>query len=332
MEAYADFAARIQTETTGTDEFSYSAAELAALSQDAYLARRRYGVWDGDRLVAALATFWELDTANRTAYVSVLGVDPAYRRRGLAGELLDAAEAAIAEDGRSTVILISEHRVDDGAGERVRAPQGDASLPADAPAARFALGRGYRLGQLVLASSLPLAGRADEFRARGLAAERHDGYRLVTWQDRAPEEHVAAYAAARTLMNVEAPNGDLDVGEEHWDVERVRADEERTLGAGRRMLSVAAVAADGEIAGYTTLALAPGKQGVYQHDTIVLSAHRGRRLGMRMKLANLVLLADAAPERTAVYTWNADENDHMLAINRALGFRPHSFQATWQRG
>ena len=41
---------------------------------------------------------------------------------------------------------------------------------------------------------------------------------------------------------------------------------------------------------------------------------------MRVKLANLVRLGEVAPERTTVYTWNADENEHMLAINIALGF------------
>ena len=54
---------------------------------------------------------------------------------------------------------------------------------------------------------------------------------------------------------------------------------------------------------------------------------------MLVKLANLVRLAEiAAPERTVVYTWNADENEHMLAINIALGFRRCGLEAIWQRG
>jgi len=52
---------------------------------------------------------------------------------------------------------------------------------------------------------------------------------------------------------------------------------------------------------------------------------------MLVKLANLVRLADAAPERSVVYTWNADENDHMLAINIELGFRRCGLEAIWQR-
>jgi hypothetical protein len=52
---------------------------------------------------------------------------------------------------------------------------------------------------------------------------------------------------------------------------------------------------------------------------------------MLVKLANLVRLAEAAPERTVVYTWNADENEHMLAINIALGFQRCGLEAVWQR-
>jgi hypothetical protein len=70
----------------------------------------------------------------------------------------------------------------------------------------------------------------------------------------------------------------------------------------------------------------------YQYDTLVVGAHRGNGLGMLVKLANLVRLAETSPERTVVYTWNADENEHMLAINIALGFRRCGLEAVWQRG
>jgi len=43
-------------------------------------------------------------------------------------------------------------------------------------------------------------------------------------------------------------------------------------------------------------------------------------------------LGELAPERTDVYTWNADENEHMLAINVALGFEVRGLSAEWQKG
>jgi hypothetical protein len=132
-------------------------------------------------------------------------------------------------------------------------------------------------------------------------------------------------------MSVDPPAGGISFELEPWDAARVREVEGRVAAAGRVNLNVAAVAPDGEVVGFTELSLLPGSPAVEQWDTIVLAPHRGHRLGMRLKLANLVALADEDPSRTRVYTWNADENEHMLAINVALGFRPFALESTWQR-
>lgn len=53
-------------------------------------------------------------------------------------------------------------------------------------------------------------------------------------------------------------------------------------------------------------------------------AHRGHRLGAAIKARNLLALqagadaADLAGRR--LVTWNAEVNDHMIAINDRLGF------------
>ena len=69
---------------------------------------------------------------------------------------------------------------------------------------------------------------------------------------------------------------------------------------------------------------------MHQDDTLVLSEHRGRRLGMLVKAANLQRLAVEQPAARRVGTWNAEENSHMLAINVALGFRPAGGSGEWQ--
>ena len=51
------------------------------------------------------------------------------------------------------------------------------------------------------------------------------------------------------------------------------------------------------------------------------AAHRGRRLGLRMKLAMLAWLREERPDVEAVDTWNAAGNAPMIAINEALGCR-----------
>ena len=127
------------------------------------------------------------------------------------------------------------------------------------------------------------------------------------------------------------PAGAIAGGLELWDASRIRDGERRAREAGRTHLNVVAVAPDGEVAGFTELSLLPDSPAVEQWDTIVLAPHRGHRLGMRLKLANLVALDEADPDRERIYTWNADENSHMLAINVALGFRPFALESTWQR-
>lgn len=182
-------------------------------------------------------------------------------------------------------------------------------------------------------SALDIDGRADEFRGRLAAAlaAASDDYRLVGWRQRAPDELVDSLAVAHERMSVDAPSGAISYELEPWDAARVREVEERAVAAGRTNLKVAAVAPDGEVAGFTEFSLLPDSPAVEQWDTIVLAAHRGHRLGLRLKLANLVALADADPARNRVVTWNADENEHMLAINVALGFRPFALESAWQR-
>ena len=53
----------------------------------------------------------------------------------------------------------------------------------------------------------------------------------------------------------------------------------------------------------------------------MLPAHRGHRLGLRLKADNLIRATDAEPALRAIDTWNAEENLHMVAVNEALGFR-----------
>jgi GNAT superfamily N-acetyltransferase len=332
FEAYAELAEALEVEQLGTADVSYTARELLVFARDRrYGVREAIGAWDDGRLVGVADLQWEQDADATTAYSVAFGVVPDRRREGIGTRLLAAVEARAREAGRPTVVLMASHRFDDGSGERVRAPQGDATISADLPAARFATARGYKLGQLDRMSALDVAGRGDEFRERRDAGHREDGYRLVLWRDRAPEELVDALAAAHQRMSLDAPAGAISYEEELWDAARVRAEEAQSLAAGRIALSAAAVTAAGDVAGYTQLTLPPGKTAVYQDDTLVLGPHRGHGLGLRMKLANLVALAETDPSRTRIYTWNADENAHMLAINIALGFEPTAIESAWQR-
>jgi hypothetical protein len=84
--------------------------------------------------------------------------------------------------------------------------------------------------------------------------------------------------------------------------------------------------------GYTELSAPPELgRSVTQEDTLVLREHRGHRLGMLLKAANLLQLAQVRPGYPAVTTFNAEENRHMLSVNEALGFVPMGYEGAWKR-
>ena len=49
--------------------------------------------------------------------------------------------------------------------------------------------------------------------------------------------------------------------------------------------------------------------------------HRGHRLGLLLKAEMLRWLAEAEPQVASIDTWNAESNDHMIAVNERLRYR-----------
>ena len=68
-----------------------------------------------------------------------------------------------------------------------------------------------------------------------------------------------------------------------------------------------------------------------QDETLVVREHRGHRLGMRLKLANLEQLTAVAPEVTTVYSWTHSGNDRMNWVNAQLGFQEAGQSAIWEQ-
>jgi GNAT superfamily N-acetyltransferase len=153
------------------------------------------------------------------------------------------------------------------------------------------------------------------------AAKRAD-YRLVTWTDHLPEEYVDDYCRLNEMFVGEAPMGELEVEDEKWDTERVRAREERNRRRGRRDLAAGAVAPDGTLVALTEVGVfdaAPTKG--YQSGTLVAPEHRGHGLGLAIKILNHRQLRDRFPGCRLLVTGNADVNGPMNAVNDALGYR-----------
>jgi len=339
FEAYVEATAVVEESVWGHRRFAYDASELLPEFRDErYTGRQAFAAWRDGRCIGRAEVLWEQGDGPRTAEITV-GVVIDERRRGLGTRLLRLAEEHARSVGREVLSGYSDVPLANLGlpGPRLEAPDGTGSIPAAGDGASFAARHGYRLAQLERVSSLTVTHRLDEFRtllAERLAARpaRAAEYRLTGWTDHAPEELLDSLAVAHASMVTDPPAGGLTLDEEIWDAARVRAGEERALAGGRTTLVQAAIAPDGRVAGYTVLSLPADSVAAFQWDTIVLGPHRGHGLGMLLKLGNLVRLCESAPERTDVYTWNADENEHMLAINVALGFTPRGMSAEWQRG
>ncbi|WNF29307.1 GNAT family N-acetyltransferase [Streptomyces sp. C11-1] len=230
-----------------------------------------------------------------------LHVAPAHRRLGVGSLLLSAAVAACRTEDRRSLIT---------------------AVPADGPGEAFSerhgFGRALTLDHLVL--------RLDEPAGTGLpriAGAEHPGYRLNGWTGTVPDDLAEAFADAKNAMN-DMPVGDLDYGRVEWDADRVRAMAEVVAGRGDTLLTIAAVYGDGTMAGYTEIVL-PGGSGprAQQYDTAVVPAHRGHGLGLWVKAAMVCRLRAEHPDVVEIETDNAEDNVHMLAVNRELGFRSY---------
>ncbi|MEV4951604.1 GNAT family N-acetyltransferase [Paenarthrobacter nitroguajacolicus] len=270
-----------------------------------------------------------------TAGVDVL-VDAAFRRHGIGTRVLGVLEQVARERDRTSfdAFCAEPIRLLKPGVELLEAKSGTGGVPMDSASTRFALHHGYSLEQVETNSTLPLP--VEEALLQDLeeqATSRAAGYSLIGWQDRCPDELVDVFAKLKSLMSTEVPIAGLGWEGEDWDANRVRLEESTWLAGG--VASMAAVArhdATGELAAYTILTHREATPGmVYQEDTLVAPGHRGHRLGMLVKIANLRRIHELWPSATSVMTWNADENRHMLAINIALGFKPSGFDGEWQK-
>jgi GNAT superfamily N-acetyltransferase len=268
--------------------------------------------WDGNPREAWLATdqgsavgWYRLELPVREnadqAYLNLV-VHPAGRRRGLGRTLLQHAAGRAAANGR--IVLNGAAR--DGS-----------------PGEAFARVAGAKPGLVEVQRVLDI-GKLEQGKLAGLRgpAERAAaGYSLVSWVGPVPEEYIEQTAAVYNGM-ADAPR-DAEISHEAWDAQRVR---ERVNGLrpqyGMRDYAVAARHEDtGELAGLTEVSVDPDDPGWgFQVFTVVRREHRGHRLGLLLKIAMMELLATTEPQLERIVTWNGQGNEHMIAVNEAMGY------------
>lgn len=236
-------------------------------------------------------------------------VDPEHRQRGAGSLLADWAEGVAREAGRAMVLPQIFVPVD---------------RREDHPRLRFAQNRGYTLSytEVIRRLDLPVdPATLDRFEAQARAV-MGEAYEVSVHHHGVPPELRQSVCDASNRLGADAPTGDIDYEPETMTVEDYQdfLAHEESIGR-HRITAVAVHRGSGVVAAYTDLALPAGEpEQVFQWGTLVLPEHRGHRLGMAVKVANLREVARFDPARRLVRTGNAETNPWMVQINVDLGF------------
>lgn len=269
------------------------------------------GIEDGRTMVAAGTLGMPLTHSTRQADVQVY-VHPDHLRRGHGTRML--AHLVEVARGHGRTVLNSE----------ANWPYGAPIDGAGTPGAEFlrANGFGFGIGDVMRSLDLPV----DEALLDRLAAEaapHHAAYELRSWAGRVPAELEVGWADLVSGLMVEAPTGEMERERESADVAELRRRQAMIEAQGRTLFNTVALDATGWPVAYSNLATGiHDPDNAFQWGTLVRPEHRGHRLGLAVKVANLRLFQSTPQTATRLHTWNADVNEHMIAVNEALGFQP----------
>lgn len=268
-----------------------------------------------------VAAAWLTLPRRENAHLAVLfiAVSTEHRRRGIGAQMFTHVSRRAGAAQRTS--LLTQVNVAAGGEE-------------SAPAVPFLTKRGFTLRHTEIRrqQALPVADAVlDELAGHAAALSR--GYHLVSWTGPCPDQYAEQYASLKSLLGVEAPTGELDRQPARWDIGRLRESEQLWQAQGLHPYTTVALTPDRTtIAGHTQATVSTHHRGrAQQHDTLVLRAHRGQRLGLALKVANLRQLQAAHPEVTRMDTANAERNDAMIAVNAQLGYKIIETEQLWQR-
>jgi GNAT superfamily N-acetyltransferase len=250
-----------------------------------------------------------------------LWVHPAHRRRGVGTAIVEEMSRRASADGRQVLNSIVEVPL-----ERA---EHDPSL-SFAPKVGFEAMLPGNVRHLALPVDAALLGELRQVVAQTRGA---CDYRVFTFEAPWPEEYLDDECELLRRMSTDEPSGDSEREEEVWTHERLR--ESDLLRAERGAPKLAAVAQhvpSGHIVAFSELLLAEDTPDqAWQLNTIVHPGHRGHRLGLAVKLANLDFLHERAPAVRMVRTSNAQENEPMIAVNDMMGFEIVGVGMFWQK-
>jgi GNAT superfamily N-acetyltransferase len=296
--------------------------ELRALARHRGRVREHQllAAFDGDVLAGvALMDVPQLD--NRHSVGVDVRVHPARRRRGVGTALVEEVARRARADHRTVVNAMIEVPT-----EQV----------ATHPGGAFARAQGFEA--TLLANRRHLALPVDPGRLAGLRrdvslARGVDEYETITFVSPWPEEYTEDHCAMERRMSTDAPSGDAQTEEEVWDAARIAENDDLLAAQGlTKLTAVARHIGSGRLVAFSEVVFSETRPTeAWQWATLVVPEHRGHRLGLAVKLANLDFLATALPTARLVITGNAQGNAPMIDVNDLLGFEIVATGTFWQK-
>jgi GNAT superfamily N-acetyltransferase len=224
------------------------------------------------------------------------------RPRGVETALYEAAARQTAELGRKRLAI---------------------GMPQTMAPAPFVEANAGKLTDTAIMSTLDLS-TVDlaQYEAWAEPSAKNSEYTLVGWTGRTPDELAESFCAALDAM-ADQPIGTFEYEWAKYSVDRLRFGEDRLAKLGVRRYVQAALDPEGNVAGFNVIGSYPDEpESIEIWDTGVSRNHRGHGLGLRIKAAASLWVLEDRPSTRLVRTFNNDENRWMLAVNRALGYRP----------
>ncbi len=292
----------------GSPHWSFQEMAAAYRMPDSGERQELLGGFVDGRLVGTATCYLPLLDNLEKAWVAV-AVDPVEQRKGYGAELLAAITELLVAEGRT--LLVAETKL----------PFAERETHGYR---RFCERHGYEFANVEVVRCLDLPVAEDQIQAwTDLAAEKRDGYTIETYVNDVPEELIPSLVVLMGQLGVDAPTGAVDWEEEVITPERFLESRASLLAAGRTIFETLAVTPDRLVAAQSTMSVPPtGRTDVSQWGTFVHREHRGRRLGLATKAANLRAMQQAHPDMKRIVTQNAETNDYMVSINVLMGFEP----------
>lgn len=290
--------------------------EMASFFRESTSDRRCVGVaaYDDERMVGAGWLNLSLLDNTDTAWCFI-AVEPDLRGRGIGAVVLDGLVELARQDGRTQLLS--------NAG--VPFEERDSS-----PVIAWAERHGFSVANVEIQRNLELpVDRALLEEIAAEAAAHHADYDIRTYVGRLPDELLESWCALDNTFVLEAPMGDVDLEAGATTPDQLRERYEISEKIGRTIYSSVAVR-DGKVVAFSDIGVPRDSEEAHQWGTLVHPEHRGHRLGVAVKVANLRALVQQ-PGVQRVVTTNAETNAWMVAINDRLGFRPVAMVPSFKR-